>query len=63
MKLYWLIQRGELVKYPTAQAGGFYAVPPTERTRGGLRGPLPGPLFVAISGEAGGLCSVNDWHN
>ena len=31
------------MKHPTAKAGGFYAVPPTERTRGGLRGALPAP--------------------
>ncbi len=35
-----------VVKYPTAKAGGFYAVPPAERTRKGLRGTLPAPLFV-----------------
>jgi len=37
------------VKHPTAKAGGFYAVPPTEHTRRGLRGALPAPAFVAIS--------------
>ena len=38
------------MKHPQAFARGFYAVPPAERTRKGLRGALPAP-FVRLQSQ------------
>jgi len=51
------------VKYPTAKAVGFYAVPLAERTRKGLRGTLPAPCVRCNLGRwLVGSAYVNDWH-
>ena len=56
------------VKHPTAKAGGFYAVPRTEHTRHGLRGPLPGPFVrwqsqVKLVGIApSSIGTLNIWY-
>src|SRR6266852_3121624 len=51
------------VKYPMHECRGFYAVPPTECTRKGLRGPLPGPFVrCSLNGRLVGSVRLSDWH-
>ena len=42
----------EIVKYPRMECGGYDAVPATEYTRSGLRGPLASPVRSLLSHQA-----------